>query len=126
MERSREMARAAQDRDAAEANKKAAAAAYTDKIKTADVQIQSLARKISTGKEFREVECAWNYDWNGGRKFLIRQDTFDQIDVRSITDDERQQHFDIEAEIEDERPDEPIEPEPVLDEPEPEHITHEG
>lgn len=77
--------------------------AYEEKTGTAKLNKcaadrRMLARKITTRKEDRQVECDWEFDYPKGKAYLIRLDTGVTIDSRPLTDDERQQRLDLEGE----------------------------
>jgi hypothetical protein len=65
------------------------------KIKPIKEEVETLVTKIDTKKETREVACDWHYDWDGGKKRLIRTDTYDTLPNTTfdISDDEKQQQF---------------------------------
>jgi len=78
------------------AHKKEVSAQIDADIKKFELQVLSLSRAIQNGFEYRDVECVWLYEWASGKKRLIRRDTAEEIDCKSITEAERQQHIDFE------------------------------
>lgn len=69
------------------------AADFNARIKNADTNIAILYKTVSSGKEFRDVECEWEYDWKAGKKILLRQDIFREIDKKDIEEWERQEQM---------------------------------
>ena len=64
----------------------------TAKIKPIQKDVEALVVKIDTGKEVREVDCDWHYDWDNGKKKLFRSDTYDEVPhtTYDITEEEKQ------------------------------------
>lgn len=91
-----ELARLTQSQAELEDKKKEVTADYKAKIDACISQSRVIARKVSSGKEMRDVECRWDYIWNENIKYLIRLDTFEIIDSKVITEDEKQRHFEFE------------------------------
>ena len=91
-----ELARLTQSQAELEDRKKEVTADYKAKIDACISQSRVIARKVSTGKEMRDVECKWDFDYLHNVKHLIRLDTFAVEDSKAITEDERQRHFDFE------------------------------
>lgn len=56
-------------------------------IKTA---IDKLTHIIEVGKESRDVECSWQFDYNQSKKTLIRLDTTEYLETQTLTQDEIQ------------------------------------
>lgn len=81
-----------------EAEKKEKMSDFTAKLNKCAADRRMLARKITTRKEDRQVECDWEFDYPKGKAYLIRLDTGVTIDSRPLTDDERQQRLDLEGE----------------------------
>jgi hypothetical protein len=70
-----------------------------DAIKEKEKEVVEVAAKVAEKKEYREVDCMWEYDWNRNIKVLTRLDTFEVVESRVIPADERQLYLDgIEAE----------------------------
>lgn len=87
-----------------EAEKKEKMSDFTAKLNKCAADRRMLARKITTKKEDRQVECDWEFDYPKGKAYLIRLDTGVTIDSRPLSDEERQQRLDLEGE-EDQYPD---------------------
>lgn len=62
-------------------------------IATLEASIQRNTVLISTGREFRMVECEWDYLWKEGIKKGRRLDTGEVILKETISDAERQAHL---------------------------------
>lgn len=60
---------------------------------TIEATIQRNTLLLNTGKEFRMVECCWDYNWKEGIKRGHRKDTGEQISKDTITEEERQLDF---------------------------------
>lgn len=73
-----------------DAEKKEVAADFKAKATRHEATIGELSRKISTRREYRDVECIWEFYWDEGKKILCRTDTGEEIDSRPITEYERQ------------------------------------
>jgi len=88
---SQTLARTTQEKGEVESRKKEAMSAFNADIASKEATMASLASKINSGWEFRDVECEWIYDWDTGTKTLYRKDT-DECLARSIPiePDERQ------------------------------------
>jgi len=54
-----------------------------------------LSNCITTGVEFRDVECQIEYDWENGMKSIIRLDTKAIVQKLEITEEEQQEHLNI-------------------------------
>lgn len=63
--------------------------------KAADARIVELAQALRSGKEDREVECEWRRDTTEGCMDLIRTDTWEIIQSRPFTDQEKQLELDL-------------------------------
>lgn len=87
---SKEMAKNCQDKAKTEASKKEAMADFNARIARYDAEIAVVSQKISNGYEYRDVECLWTYYWDDDYKVLIRQDTFAEVDRKTIDPHERQ------------------------------------
>jgi hypothetical protein len=64
-------------------------------IQLCQEKINLLASKISTGKEFREVECVIVYNWTDGKRYYHRPDTGAIIDFETIPAEDLQEHIDL-------------------------------
>ena len=94
---SNELARLTQTQAELEDRKKEITSDYKSRIDACISQTRVIARKVSTGKEMRDVEVRWEFDFPANVKFLTRLDTFEVIDSRPLTDNERQMCLDLEA-----------------------------
>lgn len=90
-----ELARITTEQSTLEDQKKEVVAEYAAKIKRCLAQGRELAVKISTGREMRDVECVWDYDYDSGIKTLFRNDNGEEVDAGKITEDEKQEYFDF-------------------------------
>lgn len=88
--KSRELAKANEDLADVEAKKKDVMADFTAQQKKHEANIGVLSRIVSTGKEYRNVKCEWQFHYDKGRKMLRRMDTDDIIRTEEITQKERQ------------------------------------
>jgi len=91
IERSRSLAKANQDLADVEARKKDVMADFTAQQKKHEANIGVLSRKVSTGKEYRDVECEWSINFTSGFKALIRKDTREIIKTEPVTSKDRQE-----------------------------------
>lgn len=89
-ERARQAVTLKEERDELEERAKVEHNAAKAKIKTLETQIDELATCAREGQERRDVDCLWRRDEEQLRMRLIRLDTGDEIDSRSMTDFERQ------------------------------------
>lgn len=80
-------ASAVQDR---EAEKKHAVSRYGNALKEAQEKLGKLIKVCETGQEVKPVTCEWRPDFLAGVRRLIRIDTFEEVDVRTLTESERQ------------------------------------
>lgn len=58
------------------------------KISTEEGKIQKLTQSLNAGREEVTVQCAWYYDWEIGRRELIREDTLEVLKGQPIPFDE--------------------------------------
>jgi hypothetical protein len=101
---SNELAITIQLKQETESHKKEVMSDFTAKLNKCDADAYMLSRKINNRREDRQIECDWELDYPNGKAYLIRMDTGVTIDSRKLTDEERQQRFDLEGE-EDQYPD---------------------
>ena len=93
----KDMARSAAARDEAVEGKKAAAAQFSEKIARAEMELASLARKINNGYEFKNVECKIRLDYPSiGFASVVRQDTYETVETRLMTPEEKQRELPLE------------------------------
>ena len=117
---SNELARVTSEQAEIEAEKKEVLSDFTAKLNKCVADSRVLARKVTTRKEERQVECDYEYDYAKGLVFIVRTDTGVTISQRKLTDDERQERLDFDkdedkaaeqedAAIEEAKPEEPEE-----------------
>lgn len=58
-----------------------------------EAKSSELSTKVARGEELRDVEIEPRLDFITGKYYEIRDDTGEKINVRPITDDERQEFF---------------------------------
>jgi len=80
-----------------EEEKKAVAAQMKAEAEEMKARIDSLARKVSNGYEYKDVKCTKTIDFEEGRVVVHRNDTLEIIEERGLTDYERQLTIDVEA-----------------------------
>lgn len=81
------------ERATVKAAAKKSADAYTLKIKTLDLDIETTAKVLDEGKETRPVECEWQPDLYKRQMKAIRLDTFETLRRRDMDQDERREYF---------------------------------
>ena len=81
-----------------EEEKKEVLSDFTAKLNKCIADGRVLARKITTRKEDRHIECDLDFDYTKGLVYTVRTDTGQTIDQRKLTDDERQERLDLEGE----------------------------
>ena len=90
LEKGAALARQQQVKTETEEQAKSAAAGFKDKISIAQTTINILARDISNGYEYKDVDCVWDYDYTSGIKTLWRLDTGEVVKKENISASERQ------------------------------------
>lgn len=95
-EKGKALAKANQGIAEKEAQKKQVDSQIKAEITRYEAEVLSLSSAIQNGYEYRDIECSWSYRWFEGKKYLVRTDTYEQLEVRPITEAERQQHLDFE------------------------------
>src|SRR3989339_92098 len=70
--------------------KKAIVSQFSSELEAIDAEIGSLADKINTGFEHREMKCPLNFDWDRNKKDAIHPETGEIVKTFDITDDDRQ------------------------------------
>ncbi len=93
---SKELARITTLQAEIEEEKKVVTSSYKEKLDRCISESRSLARKISTRQDFREVDCEWQPSYDERIKRLIRLDTYEEIEVRKLTNDELQEELPLE------------------------------
>ena len=96
-----------------EAEKKAYNSRIKSEIDAATEQIEKLSDKISTRKEYREVECRVIEDYDNFNLKVVRQDTEDTILDRPMTKSEKSKVDDLFFEEEQDEQEESEVPEKV-------------
>jgi hypothetical protein len=96
----KELARITTQQAELEEEKKAVTSGYKEKLDRCIMDARVLARKISTRKDLREVECAWRYDYQAMVAELYRLDTYELVESRRLTQDEVQMKLDDPADDE--------------------------
>ena len=69
-------------------------ATYKERAQIAENQRSISARCIRSGYEMRSVECEIVYDYDKKAVRTVRQDTFDVVDERTMTNAELQMELD--------------------------------
>jgi len=100
MEAARALARIGTSLSELEAEKKTAMSRFKFSKSELETQRSELSKKVETGKELREVDCYWSFDYSHQCKRLFRNDTGDEVEVRSLTADELQMELEVEDEDE--------------------------
>lgn len=85
-----ELARANASKDEAEERKKEVDAQLKAEIESHSTRALNLARKINNGYEYRDVKCSMAFDWEANSVTVTRTDTDEVIELRAMTEDERQ------------------------------------
>lgn len=109
-EKSEEMARATQDKCRLVDQKKSAASQYKASIDAKESIINELAQAITDGAEHKQVNCSWAFEQAGfdsdgapvfhpEKKTLVRLDDNTAVEVRSITDEDRQMKLKLEDDV---------------------------
>lgn len=70
-------------------------AVLSKRIKPLVERLEEIAPIIDSGKEKREVECLWYYDWDKNERILVRGDNCELLEVDVIPEAERQQHLEL-------------------------------
>lgn len=110
---SAELARLTQEQAELEDRKKEVTAGYKARIDACISSTRVVARKVATGKEMRDVDVRWELDFDSNAKYLFRLDTYQVVDTKPLTEDERQMCLKLETKAEGEQ--ESIDPEDVED-----------
>ena len=90
---SKKLAKANNDKVEIEAKLKAVKDDFKHQTSKADADIAMLSDRISTGEEYSDVQCFWEFNWEKGEKRLIREDTGEEVAKYEITDFERQEQL---------------------------------
>lgn len=89
--------------DSLEAEKKADASAFKDKIESYEAKGRELAREVSTGQEYRPIECFEEARYSTNMVDLVRSDSHEVVRSRPMDPSEKQPGLNFD------RPDEPEE-----------------
>lgn len=92
-----ELARLTTEEIEIEAAKKEVVSEYGAKLQKCVAARRLLATKISTKKEYRQVDVEWQRHFEQNCATLIRLDTYEVVDTRPLTSDERQQELDLQT-----------------------------
>jgi hypothetical protein len=84
-------------------------AGIKDRVTAAETRASVLARAISTGTEFRSVECDIIYDWKAKTKTWIRKDNKAEAKQDIISEFELQEELKLTAKKDDKKKDKPAE-----------------
>lgn len=87
----KEMSERIGKKSASEDQLKAATTQIKADIAGHDARIQAIASKLTSGTEYRDVECEIRYDWKKKIKEIIRKDTGEIIHADIIPDKDLQE-----------------------------------
>ena len=90
---SRDLANAISKMKRAQDRSKSFSAQIKAEIQAYDATINLLSEKINAGKEFRDVECRIEYDWDKKTKSWFRIDTGEIVAEDIITEKELQEEL---------------------------------
>lgn len=99
-----ELARLTQSQAELEDRKKEITSDFKSRIDACIAKTRVIARKVSSGKEMRDVEVRWDFDFAANCKYLVRLDTYQVIDTKPLNDKERQLCLDLEKQTNEEGP----------------------
>ncbi|MEI6207321.1 MAG: hypothetical protein WCP20_11095 [Desulfuromonadales bacterium] len=95
---SQELASITSEQSEIEAEKKEVMSNFAAKLNKCIADGRVLARKIITKKEDRNIECDLDFDYGNGMVYTVRTDTCVTISQRKLSDEERQEWLDSDAE----------------------------
>lgn len=72
------------------AEKKTSSDAYSATAKSLRTRITDLTAAVNDKQEDREIEVVWEFHYANKEKYLVRQDTMESIEKRTLTADELQ------------------------------------
>lgn len=101
--KSDQLVAALQDKDALEDRKKASADEFKSLITDKDRAIKKLTREVATGVEYREVDCGEVLVFARNQVDLVRLDTGEVVDSRTMRPEERQEAMDFAGPSDDEQ-----------------------
>jgi hypothetical protein len=87
------LARSVQDYADVDSERKIIAKKFNSQMARINGEIDGLAVKVKSKREYREVECVWELDTQGHIKSLIRKDTSEIVKSEVATDSDRQEVF---------------------------------
>ncbi len=88
-----EMALAVLSKDAAEDELVAVRAQISSRVKEAQGKLSSVAEKLRSGYEYRQIDCEIEKDFVAGKVRITRIDTGEIVEERKISDADAQQAF---------------------------------
>ena len=94
---SKSMAEAFKSKEKVEAELQAFKSKKKGEVEAYDALVKDMSYKISSGKEFRKVECRVNYDWDNKEKIIARIDTGEIVDIEIISEHELQEEAELNA-----------------------------
>lgn len=86
----KELARVTAKQAELEDEKKAVTSDFKGRIDRCTADCQTLAQRVTTGRELRDIDCEWQPS-KDGKMILVRLDTGEIIDTRKMTEEEQQQ-----------------------------------
>ena len=92
---SKELAKANQDLSSILNQKKEMNASYGAKQKISEGLIEALSLKISTGKEYRDIECKITFDEVNLKKIITRTDTGEIVERIKMTTEDLQSEIEF-------------------------------
>lgn len=92
---SRELAKDSQDLQESENRKKEVNAEFTAKMNGMKSSIEIASRKISTGEEYRDVDCEVQLNTEERKKIVTRTDTWKVVKTENLTTDDLQQELEF-------------------------------
>lgn len=79
-----------------ENRKKEAMSDFLAKQKSCEANINSSRQIVYSGKEYRNIECYLEFDFEKNIKQLIRTDTGEIYETQTISSEEKQEHLELE------------------------------
>ena len=92
---SKELSETIQDKARHEDSLKSFTIQAKAEIQGCQEKINLLASKLSTGKEYREVEVEIVYNWQDGKRYYTRTDTGAIVDFETIPPEDMQEWIDL-------------------------------
>lgn len=90
---SKELSEAVSKKTRAEESLKSFQTQMRAEITGNEAKINLLAEKLNTGKEYREIDCEINYDFEKKEKTWVRLDTGEIVKTRAIPEEEMQEEM---------------------------------